>query len=128
MASDPADSFAVLRTVSDDASRRHAVVYRYDHADSSSRPVAVWIVSGDAPDTRSNNRPQGSPSLVWTGAAESLRLDWPKGHRTLSASVNGPAVLRDESRFQDCYFEYERQTDLLCFDSKKVAASVRAGD
>ncbi|MET0967782.1 MAG: hypothetical protein ABWY18_01160, partial [Tardiphaga sp.] len=113
--SDPADRVAVLRIVSDGASRRHAVVYRYHHANSSSEPIAVWIMSGDLPDMRPEHHPDGSPSLVWTGAAESLSLTWSEANRALLAAVYGRADIRSGSRFQDCYFNKEGETDLLCF-------------
>jgi hypothetical protein len=112
---DPADHFAVLRIVSDDASRRHAVVYRYYHANSSSAPIAVWTVLGDVPDTRPNIRLDGPPSLVWTRAAGDLRLVWSQADRRLAAEVVGRADLRTESGFQGCFFKDEAEINRLCF-------------
>jgi hypothetical protein len=73
----PADHFEVLRVVTDSQTQRHAVVYRYDHSNSSTRPIAVWIVSGKAPNIGSKDPVRGAPTLVWTGSADALKLEWP---------------------------------------------------
>jgi hypothetical protein len=123
-ASDPADNFEVLRVVTDTQIERHAVVYRYDHANSSTRTIAVWIVSGQPPNIGSKKPVGGAPALVSPGSVDTFKLRWPRPGERLVAEIDGNVSIRKDKDFQDCYFQYEGKTPLICVDTKQ--AEVRA--
>lgn len=122
---DPLDRFEVLRVVSDTQMERHAVVYRYEHADSSTRTVAVWIVSGQPPSIGSKKPADGSPALVWPEPVDTLKLKWSSSEAKLLAEVDANVSISD--RIQDCYFQYDRKTALVCIDTKQAEVRTRAG-
>lgn len=123
---DPADSFEVLRVVTDSQTNRHAVVYRYDHrydhANSSTRTIAVWIVSGQAPGVGSRKPIGGAPALVSPGSVDTLKLKWLHPDERLVAEVDGNLSVQTDKNFQDCYLGYK--TALICVDTAQ--AEVRA--
>lgn len=113
---DPFDRFEVVRVTSEPGSNRHAVTYRYDHANSSNRVLGTWIVAGSSPSIGSTNPPPGAPVLIWTGASEELDQKWVEGH--LAVSTKTHTEIR-RGTMSDCYFE-ERVKRLLCIETKTV--------
>jgi hypothetical protein len=121
---DPADSFEVLRVVTDD---RHAVVYRYYHANSSARSIAVWITSGQAPSIGSKKSVGGTPAFVSQRPVDTLKLKWLRSDKRLVAEVDGDVSIRKDEHFQDCYFQYDSKTPLLCVDTRQAEVRASAG-
>jgi hypothetical protein len=121
---DSLDGFEVLRVVTDTQMERHAVVYRYDHANSSTRSIAAWIVTGQAPGVGSKKPARGAPALVDPGSVDTLKLKWLRPGEKLLAEVDGDVSIRKDKDFQDCFFQYESKTALICVDTKQ--AEVRA--
>jgi hypothetical protein len=119
---DFADSFEVLRVVTDSQTNRHAVVYRYDHANSSTRTIAVSIVSGQAPGVGSRKPIGGAPALVFPGSVDTLKLKWLHPDERLVAEVDGNLSVQTDKNFQDCYLGYKAA--LICVDTAQ--AEVRA--
>jgi hypothetical protein len=125
---DPADHFEVLRVVTDSNTQRHAVVYRYNHSNSSTKPIAVWIVLGKAPSVGSNDPARGAPALVWPGPVATLTLKWPPADGRLVAEIDHAPDVAKSEHFNDCYFDYDRKTAVVCADPKQVEVRTGAVD
>jgi hypothetical protein len=110
---DPFDKFELLGVVSDSRLQRHAAIYRYYHANSSATVTAVWILSGEPPSVGSKSPVRGGPVLIWTGRPQALELSW-EGEERMLAEVKGPADIRKDTNFTDCYFEEHSPVNLLC--------------
>ena len=113
---DPLDRFQAIRVTSEPGSNRHAVTYRYDHANSSNRIFGIWIVSGSPPAIGSTDPARGTPVAVWTGPIKGLDQRWEKG-RLMLFTEDRPQIRAD--KFNDCYFNYDGP-NMLCLDSTTV--------
>jgi hypothetical protein len=114
--SDPADRFEVLSVVSEPSIKRHAVTYRYHHANSSSIVTAVWLLTGKAPAVGSHDSAPGTPVLVWLGEAAQLGIVWQDG---AFRAVTKSHVPRGGS-LNDCYFAGESTSEMLCLNGIDV--------
>lgn len=117
------DRFQVLDVISAPTLTRHAVVYRHEHAGSSSVAIGIWIVEGTAPDKGSRERPHGAPVAVWSEGFPMIA--W-QGDRLRLVGDRRP-IVSDAARVTSCYFE-GRSSDLrvdvdrsaLCLDPARV--------
>jgi hypothetical protein len=116
-----ADRFELLQVTAAPAGDHYAGVYRYFHANSASTVGAVWVGSGTPPAIGSKEPAAGEPSLVFTGDAESLHVDWPSGSSRPAVEVAKLAdVKKGPAAIEDCYFSEARSTNLVCYDAKAV--------
>ena len=85
------DRFRVIDVISDGSLRRHAVVYRHDHAETGRSLTGAWIIDGDPPERGGRERPIGVPVAVWTSGI--ARLGWRGGRLSLvgSEAAGSPA-------------------------------------
>lgn len=115
---DPLDRFEVIKVVSDTKMTRHAVVYRYHHADSSSDDIAVWITTRAPPTVGSKRGEPGEPALVWTGWADDLDMAWPSENRPLLVGVARPIEVVEGAG--SCFYMDPRPGSILCLDPHRV--------
>src|ERR1700680_5140045 len=67
------DKFEVIGVVTVSGSNRHAVTYRYGHADSSRQVIATWIFEGPPPKIVATDPVHGMhPVLVWTDPSDAV--------------------------------------------------------
>ena len=114
---DPFDRFEVIAAEAAPVSGRHAVTYRYHHANSSSGVYATWILPR-APPLGSTEPPAGTaePVLVWTNQGDVGARRWREGVLAVTARKGTD---RRAAKLSDCYFEYE-VPHLVCFDPRAV--------
>ncbi|WP_441516037.1 hypothetical protein [Bradyrhizobium sp. 2TAF24] len=119
LARDPLDRFKVVAILHDATQPRYAVIYHYDHADSSAAVTAAWIASGRPPEIGSTRRPRGGPALVWPGLPDQLRMRWEKDNPRLIAEVDGPAEVHSGEAFSNCSYD-SAETPAICVDPKRI--------
>ena len=116
------DQFLVLGVESDHSGGRHAITYRYNHADSSRRVFAIWLLpSARAIGSTEPVRGRVAPILVATSASDVISKMWLNGR--LIVAVSNTAVLMP-NRIPACYFE-DDQVRRVCFDPKIVDIDTR---
>jgi hypothetical protein len=114
-AHDPLDRFQVIRVISEPGVGRHAVTYRYNHADSSNQLVGIWILYDPPPEIGSTIAPRSAPAAIWTGTSDRLDQKWLDGHLAIS-TADIPIV---SVQLNDCYFNYDAE-NVLCLNSNVV--------
>jgi hypothetical protein len=114
---DPFDLFQAIGIESEPGSDRHAVTFRYVHANSSRQVIATWILSDPRP-VGSTAPVQGRrmPILVWTSASDMVAPKWLNG-RLIVAVPSDVATRRND--ISACYFA-DNEEHLICFDSATV--------
>lgn len=115
---DPLDRFEVVSVVSNTDKAKHAVVYQYHHADSSSDDVAVWIETGTPPSVGDKTGMPGQPALVWSGRADELELTWPSGDQSLTVRIARPIDVVNGA--SSCFDMDPRPPNVLCVDQSQV--------
>jgi hypothetical protein len=111
---DPFDRFEVLSVLSDHANRRHAVTYKYHHANSSANVHAVWIL--DSPHAVGSKEPpyvERGAALI-SKSADMYPVAWSIGRLVMTVpsgvNVNTTSVT-------DCAFIDEQ---ILCIDPTQM--------
>lgn len=94
------DRHEVLDVIPHPSLSRHAVIFRHEHANSSSTAIGAWIIEGPAPDKGSREKPAGVPVAVWT---EGFPLIAWQGDKLRLVGEPRP-VTRDAARVASCDF------------------------
>jgi len=118
------DQFEVKAVVVDPVTDNYAVVYRYEHANSSSVVNAVWIRS-DAPAVGSKEPVGGRPALVWIGNINDIELEWRPANPRLQAKIQRPVLVKTGKNFNDCYFDYANHRNIVCIDPDRVEVLIQ---
>lgn len=116
------DSYEVLHVVPETSKRRHVVVYRHHHANSSAALDGAWIVEGSAPPTvGSRLKPEGRPVALWRGFRPAVH--WKDGRVVIAGDVDPAKVLAGRNVGTDCHFRDALDTGRelqLCLDETRV--------
>jgi hypothetical protein len=118
---DPFDKFEVIAIESDLTAKRHAVSYRYEHADSSNTVFAIWILP-DAPKIGSTSPVRGhrQPALVSIDSTDIKSAHFLNGRLTVVV----PSAVEVRKEVSACYFAYD-QIHLVCINPNEVDAIVK---
>ena len=127
---DPEDRFRVVQVV--DVGSRSIVGVDYEHADSSARVMAFWIVSGQPPAVGSEEKVCGPPTAVWIGDRSAIAVHWNgKGQPVLVPAVK-PARVVEGPFMTACYFgsglgDTDSARGMLCYDASRVGIELPPG-